>query len=97
MGHQIIKVPDGTYAVFSSFTDTWILWNASAQELEDYYAEKAAEDARRHTAETIALVEEDPSKAYCQFAMSFEEANVMSVEGGGLDLTKPDGEEDHGA
>lgn len=96
MGHQIIKAPDGTYAVFSSFTDTWILTNASPQELEDYYAEKAAKDARESLRNTIALVDEDPRNAYFQFVMTFEEANARSTEMGGLDLTKTAGEEDHG-
>ncbi len=92
MGHQIIKEPGkDTYAVFSSFTDTWILSNATRDDLLGYYAEKAARDARRHTAETLDAVDEDPRKAYYQFAMSFEKANQASIEHGGLDLTKPDG------
>jgi hypothetical protein len=90
MGHQIIKAPDGTYAVFSSFTDTWILSNASPQELEDYYAEKAAKDARRSFRDTLALVDEN-LRPYCQFTMTFAEANQASIKHGGLDLTKPDG------
>lgn len=97
MGHQIIKEPGkDTYAVFSSYSDTWIMWNASAQELEDYYAEKAEQDARRNFRHTIGLVDEDPRKAYFQFRLYFEDANRVSIENGGPDLTKPDGEEDHG-
>jgi hypothetical protein len=96
VGHQIIKEPGkDTYAVFSSFTDVWILWNASREELEDYYAERAAEDARRSFRHTISLVDEDPRKAYFQFAMTFGEANAKSIEMGGADLTKPEGEEEH--
>lgn len=97
MGHQIIKQPGkDTYAVFSSFSDQWIVWNATREDLLDYYAEKAAQDARRNTAETIALVEEDPRKAYYQFRLYFEEANRESIEHGGPDLTKPDREEENG-
>lgn len=99
MGHQIIKQPPGMYAnpyyaVFSSFSDQWIVWNVTREELLDYYAKKAAEDARRHTAEIIDAVNEDPRKAYYQFAMSFEEANAESVERGGPDLTRPGAEEE---
>ena len=83
MGHQIIRQPDGKLAVFSSFTDTWILMDATAADLEDYYAEKAAADARRHAAETLAAVlAGEPQKVYYQFAMTFEEANQQSQESG---------------
>ena len=90
MGHQIIKQPGkDTYAVFSSVVDSWILYDATREDLLDYYAEKAAEDARRRSQE-LDLVEEDPRKAYCQFTMTFEEANAESMEHGGLDLRHPD-------
>lgn len=46
MGHQVIRQPDGRYAIFSSFTDTWIVYDATRQDVIDYYVEKAAKDAR---------------------------------------------------
>ena len=91
MGHQIIKQPDGLYAVFSSFTDTWIMSGATREELLDYYAGKAAEDARRGAANTIDLVDENPRRVYYQFTMTFEEANAESVEHGGEDLEREGG------
>lgn len=98
MGHQIIKEPGkDTYAVFSSFSDQWILWNATREDLLDYYAKRAAEDAIRSVTTTLDLVDEDPRKAYYQFAMAFGEANAMSIEHGGPDLTKAEGEEEHGS
>lgn len=87
MGHQIIRQPDGLYAVFSSFTDTWIISDATREDLIGYYAERAARDARESAGRTIDLVDEDPRKAYCQFTMTFEEANAESVEHGGEDLS----------
>lgn len=95
MGHQIIKEPGkGTYAVFSSFTDTWILWNASPQELEDHYAEKAAKDARESFRNTLARVDDEDPRPYYQFTLTFEKANAESIKHGGPDLTKPDREEE---
>lgn len=89
MGHQIIKCPDGTLAVFSTGTDTWIMWNATPAELEDYYARKAAEAARLGTREIIEQVlAGEPRKAYFQFALTFREANTTSVKHGGEDLAK---------
>jgi hypothetical protein len=96
VGHQIIKEPGkDTYAVFSSFTDTWILWNATREELIGFYVQRATDRERRLTAATLDLVDEDPRKAYFQFAMEFEEANQASIEHGGPDLAKPDGQEEH--
>jgi hypothetical protein len=81
MGHQIIRQPDGKLAVFSSTTDTWILTDASPEELEDYYAERAAEDARRSARKTLGhVLAGEPRKAYYQFAMTFTEADEMSRE-----------------
>lgn len=81
MGHQIIRQPDGNLAVFSSVVDSWILVNASPEDIADYYAEKAAQDARRHTRETIGhVLAGEPKRAYCQFAMTFTEADETSRE-----------------
>jgi hypothetical protein len=87
MGHQIIKQPDGLYAVFSSVVDSWILYDATRQDIIGYYVEKAKEDAEDRTTRTLDLVDEDPRRAYYQFAMTFEEANAESVEHGGEDLS----------
>jgi Mrp family chromosome partitioning ATPase len=87
MGHQIIKCPDGTLAVFSSVTDTWVMFSASPQELEDHYAQKAADDARENTRRIVGhVLADEPVKVYYQFAMSFSEANAISIEHGGEDL-----------
>lgn len=87
MGHQVIRQPDGLYAIFSSFTDTWIVYDATRQDVIGYYVEKAAKEAREGTARLLDDVDENPRKAYFQFAMTFEEANAESVEHGGEDLS----------
>jgi hypothetical protein len=89
MGHQVIKQPDGLYAIFSSFSDTWIVYDAPRQEVIDYYAEKAAREARESTARLLDDVDENPRKAYCQFAMTFAEANAKSKAHGGEVLDGP--------
>jgi len=87
MGQQIIRQPDGLYAIFSSVVDSWIVYDATRQDVIDYFAEQAAEDARRSAARILDLVDEDPRKAYYQFTMTFEEANTKSVKHGGEDLS----------
>ena len=82
MGHQIIRQPDGKLAVYSSVVDAWILVDASPDELLDYYAERAAKDARRSAQHTIdAVMAGEPNRIYCQFTMTFDEANEQTCEG----------------
>jgi hypothetical protein len=89
VGHQVIKQPDGLYAIFSSYTDTWIVYDATRQDVIDYYVEKAAKEAREGTARLLDDVDEDPRKAYFQFAMTFAEANAESKASGGEVLDGP--------
>ena len=84
MGHQIIKQPDGKLAVFSNGVDAWIITDASPAWLEEYYVEAAAQAARLSARETMEKVLAGrSSEVYCQFTMTFSEANNESREGGG--------------
>jgi hypothetical protein len=84
VGHQIIKCPDGTLAIFSSGTETWILTNATPEKLLDYYAERAASEAREKTQRVLdAVLADDPCESYDQFTLTFEEADSLSAEHGG--------------
>lgn len=111
MGHQIIKQPDGRLAIYSSVVDAWICWDMSEADVENYYAERAANDARESARRTVNhVMAGNPSEVYCQFAMTFAEANAHSKAGQGGDqgpegpvdaelyreLLHPDGMEDDG-
>lgn len=81
MGHQIIRQPDGKLAVFSTGTDSWILYDATAEELLDHYAERAAQRAREDTQRAIdAVTSGEPRRVYYQFVMTFEEADRLNDE-----------------
>lgn len=83
MGHQIIKQPDGLLAVWSTGTDSWILYDGTPEEIVEYYAERAAEDARRSARATVdAVLAGEPERRYYQFTMTFEEANREHLERG---------------
>ena len=85
MGYQIVQQPDGRYAIFSSFTDTWCESNADRDEVYDWFAERAKEDSDRQVKRIFDAL--DIGKpAYYQFTMSFEEADAKSVEHGGASL-----------
>lgn len=78
MGYQIIKQPNGLLAVFSSYTDSWVVAEGTYDEVVEYFAEMAAEDSRTATKRILEHVVGDaPRKAYAQFALAFEEANRM--------------------
>lgn len=84
MGYQVIKQPDGKLALFSSFTDTWAMYDASPQEIVDWFTERATEDARRSAQHVVdAVVADRPREVYYQFARTFDEANATSGERGG--------------
>jgi hypothetical protein len=84
MGYQVIRQPDGLLAVFSSYVDCWAVYDASPEEVVDWFAERAAADARRDAQRVVDAVQGgEPRKVYYQFAMTFEEANAMSGEHGG--------------
>lgn len=84
MGKQIIKQPDGKYAVFSSVTDTIIFWDATEEEVVQYFVDRVVEGTRRSVEKILTHVAADkPRKAYYQFAMTWEEALQSDRERGG--------------
>ena len=84
MGYQVIKQPDGLLAIFSSYTDTWAVYDATGDEVVDWFAEQAAKSARRDAAGIVSAIQVGkPRQVYYQFAMTFDEANAKSGEHGG--------------
>jgi hypothetical protein len=87
MGYQILKQPDTDppqFAIFSSFTDTVIIWDATDEEIVEWFAEAAAERARSDARRAVAHVAAgDPRRVYHQFAMTWAEALEMDREHGG--------------
>jgi hypothetical protein len=82
-----MKQPGGDlYAVFSEGTGTWILFNATREDIITYYADRAAADARESATRLLARIDANPRRAYYQFTMTFAEANAESIDGGGKDL-----------
>ncbi|NUS82767.1 MAG: hypothetical protein HOY75_08435 [Streptomyces sp.] len=93
MGNQIIKQPDGLLAVFSTFTDTFVLMDATPDEIVYWFGERAAEAERRRTQTVLDhVLADNPRAAYFQFAHTWEEACQTNQEHGG-DLTYTDGKD----
>lgn len=84
MGSQILRQPDGLYAVFSSETDTIVVWDATEDEIVEHFVEIAVERTRRDVQRILGHVAADePRRAYFQFALSWEKALEEDREHGG--------------
>lgn len=81
MGQQIIKQPNGLLAVFSSVTETFIIMDATPDEIIECRAKAAAEAARENARREIGFILADtPQRVYFQFAHTWEEASQMDRE-----------------
>lgn len=81
MGQQIIRQPDGLFAVFSSNVDAFIIIDATPEELVEWRAEEAAKRARKDTGRELGhVLAGNPQKVYFQFAKTWEEAQRMDQE-----------------
>jgi len=73
MGYQIIREPDGKYAVFSSIVDAFVLLHATREEIiEDWLRDKRerlTEDVNKVCDKLDAGI-----PAYYQFTKSWEDA-----------------------
>lgn len=82
MTQQIIRQPDGKLAVFSSITDTFIVVDATPEEVIEWRAEVAADAARARTEGELRRVL-NTEKPYQQFTLTWEEAARKNLEHGG--------------
>ncbi|QLJ06752.1 hypothetical protein HZZ00_37615 (plasmid) [Streptomyces sp. NEAU-sy36] len=83
MGHQIIKQPDGRLAVFSSVVDAFVIVDATPDELVEWYAEEAAQDARDRTQRLLDKLHSGGAElVYGRRALTWEEASQMNEEHG---------------
>lgn len=75
MGYQIIKQPNDLFAIFSSYTDTVIVWDSTQAEVLDWFIELEADRVRRDIGGILANVAAgEARKSYFQFAMTWDEA-----------------------
>ena len=79
MGQQIIKQPDGKYALFSSVVDGFVALNCTREDILDIWIEDYLKTTREYitrTCDALDRVErgESGSKPYYQFTMTWDEA-----------------------
>lgn len=83
MGRAVIKQPDGRYAVFSTGTDQWIATDMTREQYIEWRVKRAAQEARADAARLL----DDLDAGLVYTGYSFDEANALSVENGGEDLS----------
>jgi len=100
MGHQVIKQPNGQFALYSSIVDDFVLVNATERDIVDRFVEEYAKDTR-HKIEVIIQTLNAGGKPYYQFTKTFDEAlerieemhgkdrsDTRQIQCGGTDETK---------
>lgn len=84
VGDQIIRQPDGQYALVSSVTGTIVMWDADEDDVIEWFVEQAAADARRKARRLLDHVSAGvPEQAYHQLTLSWSEALARDREHGG--------------
>lgn len=84
MGNQIIRQPSGQFAIYSSVTSTIIMWDATAAEVVGWFADRAAQTARRDARRDLNHVKAGNARAaYFKFALTWEQARRADREHGG--------------
>lgn len=71
MGWQVIEQPDGKYCIWSSFVDDLIVVDASWEDLEEVFMEKAVEAEKRHMEGLKKRLEK--KAPYYQFTKTWED------------------------
>ena len=72
MGRQIIETSPNVFAIYSSISDDFIGYNATKEEIIEFYREEAADKAERDILETFEKLE-NGIKPYYQFTQSLDE------------------------
>lgn len=84
MGRQIIVQPDGLFAIYSTVSDQFEVYDADKQEIIDYFVEEAAESMAQKISTTIEQLEDHgPRRVYAQFALTFDSAYDNHLAHGG--------------
>ena len=79
MGQQIIKQPDGKYAIFSTVVDDFVALNCTRRDILDNWMDDYRD---RIWSQIVAICDslELGGKPYHQFTMTWEEANQLILE-----------------
>ena len=79
MGTQVIKQPNGLFALFSSQVDDFVMLNATEQDVQDYF-EKAERERIAQALQRIFLKIDRGEPAYMNWTLTFDEAKQKAID-----------------
>ena len=82
MGQQVIKQPNGLYAVWSSMADAIVFYDATPNEILEYWLEEERERLKWKLSDLIAKLDQG-IPAYHQFTKSWEKALELTEDAHG--------------
>lgn len=77
---QIIKQPDGRYAIFSTVSDTFERLDCTVEEVVEFFVDRAIEDAVAATNRKLEEIERRPHRPYAQVTITWKQAVKMNAE-----------------
>lgn len=72
MAYQIIKQPNGNFAVYSSVAEDFVMFNGSEQDLVEFYLVKAKREITEFVKNTVEALNSNKTP-YHQFTVSYED------------------------
>ena len=73
MAYQIIKQPNGRYALFSSVVDNFIMFEAEPEDIVKFFVDEKIKSVEEYVKLVIGRLNKG-EKPYHQFTKTFEEA-----------------------
>jgi hypothetical protein len=89
MAYQVIKQSENdkgysVLAIFDSGTDRLVVWDATEGEVLEWFAERAAQQARKGARSvTQKVIDGKPRDIYRQFTLDWKEALAIDAQHGG--------------
>jgi hypothetical protein len=79
MPRIIVRQPDGMFAIFSTVVDSWVLYDATEDDIVNEYCQNSIEDATRNARQFILNAKNRTSEAFEKYD------EVASRHGGRLE------------
>lgn len=87
MRAQVIVQPNGLLAIYDPRMESWSLWDATEEELVEFYTHEASRAAEQTIRDHIkGVTKDDPRSVYGKETLSFESANERHMNNGGINL-----------
>lgn len=77
MARQIIKQPNGLYCLFSSYVDSIVQWNLTADQIIDFLVEEQKKLITHEVSNIISKLNKR-EKPYHQFTLTYKRALAMT-------------------